>query len=194
MIEAAKPAAIILAAGASRRMGRVKALLEYKGETFLGRLSRILSESGCDPVIVVIPPSGLTCPPGVTCTVNPMPDRGMLTSLQCGIRALPDTTTAVLFTPVDLPAVIAGTVKLLVAASASDALLMPRHRGQRGHPVALGRRFFQEFLSLPSGARTREIVDRHVDEVRYFDVDDSGILTDIDEPADYERLRGGATP
>jgi molybdenum cofactor cytidylyltransferase len=170
-------------------MGRAKALLEYQGQTFLGRLVSVFQHY-CDPVILVLPPAGLACPEGVLCTVNPAPERGMLTSLQCGLRAVPDAAEYVFFTPVDLPAIQPSTVAGL--ASGIAAISIPLYNGRRGHPVLIARGLIPEFLALPSSAQARDAVERHANEIRYIDVDDPGILMDIDDPADYERLTGGA--
>src|SRR5579872_7589241 len=101
-------AGIILSAGASRRMGRPKATLDYHGETFIGRLVRIFS-TVCDPVIVVLGHGAETLAPHVPASaqlqVNPDPDRGQLSSLQIAIRALPAECDSFLFTLVDCPAV-----------------------------------------------------------------------------------------
>ena len=113
-------AAVILAAGASQRMGRPKAALVYDGESFLARAVRLFSPL-CDPVVVVLPPAGMICPPGVLCTVNPAPERGMLSSLQCGFRAVPDEVERVFFMPVDLPAISGATVAALVENAGTRA-------------------------------------------------------------------------
>jgi len=184
-------AAIVLAAGASSRMGRPKALLEYQGETFLSRSARLFLPF-CDPVVVVLPPSGLECPAGVIVTVNPEPERGMLTSLQCGLRALPDSARFVFFTPVDLPAVAPQTVSALREAAGQAPAIIPRYSGRRGHPVLISRELVPEFLDLRAPATARAVIERHAGEIRHIDVDDPGIVTDIDEPADYARLTRAA--
>jgi molybdenum cofactor cytidylyltransferase len=187
--EVSQFAAIVLAAGASSRMGRTKALLQYQGETFLSRSARLF-QPFCDPVIVVLPPPGLECPGGVVCTVNPAPERGMLTSLQCGLKALPESARFVFFTPVDLPAITAQTVSALRKAAGQAPAIVPRYNGRRGHPVLISRELVEEFLELREPAAARDVMERHAGQVRYIDVDDPGIVTDIDEPADYARLTG----
>lgn len=191
MSERSQFAAIVLAAGASSRMGSAKALLKYQGETFLSR-SVLLFQSFCDPVIVVLPPSGLECPAGVISVVNPAPERGMLTSLQSGLKAVPDCARFVFFTPVDLPAVSAQTVSALWSAAGQAPAIIPRHGGRRGHPVLISRELVPDFLTLHAPATARDVIERHARNIRYIDVDDPGIVNDIDEPADYARLTGAA--
>ena len=170
-------------------MGRPKTLLEYRGETFLGRLVRIFGMY-CEDVIVVCGtevPRGLKSAPQLV--VNPAPERGMLSSLQCGLRAVDAAAGAVAFTPVDLPAIAGSTVERMVTGWSGELIRIPRYGGRRGHPVLVSRELAAEFLALPPTARTDEVVRRHESQITYVDVDDPGILSDIDTPADYERLR-----
>jgi CTP:molybdopterin cytidylyltransferase MocA len=172
-------------------MGRTKALLEYHGETFLARSVRLF-QPFCNPVIVVLPPSGLACPAGVICTVNPLPERGMLTSLQCGLRALPESARFVFFTPVDLPAVSDSTVSALLSAAGQALAILPRYDGRRGHPALISRELVPDFLAATSQHTARDVIEGHASGIRYIDVDDAGIVNDVDNPADYARLTAGA--
>lgn len=191
-------AGIILAAGASSRMGSPKALLEYRGETFVNRLVRVLS-SACDPVIVVL---GFHAEAirervdGATIVVNPDPARGQLSSLQTGLHAVPEDAEAVLFTPVDSPSVKASTIARVVEAFRSrdqnTLLVIPRFQGKRGHPVCTAREVIAEFLALPATSRAKEIVNRHEARTLYIEVDDPGVLADIDDPEAYQKLAGSA--
>ena len=177
---------MILAAGASSRMGRPKALLEYHGETFVGRLVRLFRVY-CEDVLVVT--SSPTPVDGARAVVNPMPEFGMLSSLQCGFRALVPGARAVVFTPVDVPTIQESTVAGVVLPWTGEMLRIPRHRGRRGHPVLVSSALIGEFLDLPPTAEARTVVRRHEADIVYVDVDDSGILMDVDTPADYERLQ-----
>jgi molybdenum cofactor cytidylyltransferase len=189
-------AGIILAAGASSRMGRPKALLDYRGETFVGRLVRVLGER-CKPVIVVLGYHAETLreqvPAMATIVVNPDPSRGQLSSLQAGLAALPAEVDGFAFIPVDSPAVEADTVARLARAfdqrDASTLFVIPRQAGKRGHPVVAARSMAAAFLALPPTAEAREIVHAHVHRTEYVDVEDAGIFTDVDDPEAYRRLQ-----
>lgn len=189
-------AGIILAAGASQRMGTPKALLDYHGETFVARLVRILSAS-CGSVTVVLGHHADQIRPHIPnrarVEVNPDPDRGQLSSLQCALAEIPGDATGFAFIPVDCPAVAEATVSELARAFAargpSTLFVIPRKSGKRGHPVFATRAIADELLALPPTAEAREIVHCYVPRTEYVDVEDDGIFTDVDTPEDYNRLQ-----
>jgi len=190
---------LILAAGESRRMGSPKALLEFQGETFLDRLIGLFSRR-CMPVIAVlgaqheIVRAGLRRAGDALLVENPEFRLGQLTSMQCGLRAVPADAGGVLFTLVDHPAVTPATIAALLDCGAPAPLRIPRCDGRRGHPIWISRSLMPEFLALPVGSSAREVVTRHSSEIAYIEVDDPGILADVDDPAAYQRLlaRSGA--
>jgi molybdenum cofactor cytidylyltransferase len=189
-------AGIILAAGASSRMGTPKALLDYRGETFVGRLVRVL-ETSCKPVIVVLGYHSdvlrRQIPVTAKIVVNPDPSRGQLSSLQTGLAALPAEADGFAFIPVDSPAVEEATVATLTRAfeqrKPSTLFVIPRQSGKRGHPVVAARSVAAELLALPPTAEARDVVHAHIDRTTYVDVDDAGIFTDVDDPEAYRRLK-----
>lgn len=189
------PEGIILAAGASTRMGSPKALLLYQNETFLDRLIGQL-QGLCARVTVVTGAhtgpirAGTRRGAAVRWVVNEHYADGQLSSLQCGLRALQPGSTHVLFTLVDHPAVQAETLRLVWAASSGPAapvVVIPRWRGKRGHPVCCARPIVDELLTLPRQSSAKEVIRAHA---RYVDVDDPGICADIDDPEDYRALVG----
>jgi molybdenum cofactor cytidylyltransferase len=190
-------AGVILAAGASSRMGSPKALLDYQGETFVGRLARVLS-AVCDPVIVVLGYHAEVIRPAVgrnaRVVVNPAPERGQLSSLQTALAELPEQAEGFMFVPVDCPAPHPETVARVAAAfrqrDRKIHFVVPQYRGKHGHPVCASREIAAEILALPASAQARDVVHRHVPDTRYIDVDDPGILTDVDDPERYRRLAG----
>ena len=185
---------IILAAGASRRMGEPKPLLEADNTTFLERAVKLLREAGCRYVIAVLPPGDdwivrLADTSGGEPIINDNPDSEQIDSLRLGIVNLPDDYDAVVVLPVDFPRVQAATVQKLLDEYRLKpaAVLNPSYNGQTGHPVIFSRDVVTELLrpDLPDGARS--VVERHTADARTVDVDDEGILIDIDTPADYQQ-------
>jgi CTP:molybdopterin cytidylyltransferase MocA len=182
-------------------MGRPKALLLAPGseppESFLDRMIGLLAAHSA-PVIVVLGAhadairGGSARASQAVFVENERYREGQLSSLQCGLRAVPEeAASGVIFTPVDFPRVLAGTVAGLAAAfwrGGGTGLVIPRYQGVRGHPVCAARSFIPEFLALPAEAQAREIIHRHAGEACYVDVDDPGILRDVDDPEAYRSL------
>jgi molybdenum cofactor cytidylyltransferase len=176
-------------------MGSPKALLDYRGETFLDRLIGLFTPY-CRPAVVLGAAAesiraGLARAAGADIVLNPDYALGQLSSLQCGLRAIAPDAEAVLFTLVDHPAVAESTVAAL-AREPAPLLRIPRYGGRRGHPIAFGRALAAELLALPAGATARDAVHAHLSDAEYIDVDDPGVLADIDDPAAYRALTGGA--
>jgi CTP:molybdopterin cytidylyltransferase MocA len=195
-----KTAGIILAAGASRRMGTPKALLRYEGQTFLDRLIGIFAPL-CAKTIVVLGRdanlirAGLENAGTAHFIINAKWELGQLSSLQCGLTALDSDTHAIFFTPVDCPAIQPQTPAALLASyKRGTRFAVPRFEGRHGHPVLFDAQLTAEFLTLHPDAAARDIVHRHVASTHYVDVDDAGVLRDIDEPADYEAMVGASRP
>jgi molybdenum cofactor cytidylyltransferase len=190
-----KPAGIILSAGESSRMGRDKALLPYGGSTFLNHLISIFHPR-VDPLIVVLGhhatgiAASLVPVGGLKIAINADYKRGMLTSLQAGLRAVPGDASSVMFTLVDHPAVSGTTIDRLIEEflASGQRLAIPRHAERRGHPVLLARGVAEEILALPLDSSAKDVIRGHRDETLFVDVDDPGVLRDIDLPADYDAL------
>jgi molybdenum cofactor cytidylyltransferase len=190
-------AGVILAAGESRRMGSPKALLRYREESFLDTLTGLF-EPRCAPVIVVLGAHAeeirASAARPATFVVNPDYRRGQTSSMQCGLRAVPTDVKGVLFTLVDHPAVAGATLDALLAAAPSGGprplVRVPRYGDQRGHPIWFARDLIAEFPALPETGAAREIVRGHAAETEFVDVNDPGILADIDDPAAYASLTG----
>jgi molybdenum cofactor cytidylyltransferase len=190
-------AGLILAAGESRRMGSPKALLDFRGETFLDHLIGVLLDF-CSPVIAVLGSDAVRIREGLAqadraiLTVNQQFQLGQLSSMQAGLRALPTGIDRVVFTLVDHPNLDRTTLARLLREDAP--LVIPRFQGRRGHPMIFAASLAAEFLSLPPESSAREVLRCHSADIVYVDVDDPGIRDDIDNPELYARLTHTGTP
>jgi molybdenum cofactor cytidylyltransferase len=188
-------AGLILAGGASRRMGTPKALLKFQNETFLDRMIRLFAHVS-NPVIVVLGHqsgqirSGIDRSAAAILTVNPDPERGMLSSLQCGLQVLPAETEAVMFTPVDHPNLQPATLEKLVAQFHAQhaPVIVPTYDGQHGHPVCIARALAEELMALPPAAMASDVIHKYVSQTSYIEVNDPAITTDVDDPETYAGL------
>lgn len=182
-------------------MGTAKAGLLLAGRTFLAHALTALEEGGVDALVVVwgaAPESVTAALPdasrGVAVVQNPTPERGQLSSLKIALEhvgtAWPGAEAAVV-SLIDHPAVRPATVAALLAAArqpAAPAIVLPAHRGRRGHPVVFARTVWPELLATADQLGARAVVRADPGRVRVLDVDDPGILLDVDTPEDLRRL------
>jgi molybdenum cofactor cytidylyltransferase len=173
-------------------MGSPKALLEYRGETFIDRLIGLFAPR-CSRVVVVLGAGADEIRARISrpalIAINHDYREGQTSSMQCGLRASGDAP-GVLFTLVDHPAVAPDTIDALVAGDSTALVRVPRYQGRRGHPIWFSGSLIPEFLAIPSGGAARDIVRAHAAETCFIDIDDAGILADIDDPAAYRVLTG----
>jgi molybdenum cofactor cytidylyltransferase len=184
---------VILAAGASSRMGRPKALVRTPdGRSFLETILDTARAAGIGPIRVVLgPPHGSliaeVLPAKVSMAENAHPERGMLSSVQAGVSALP-AVQATLIWPVDIPAVRVATVRALVDTD-EDSIVIPTHDGRGGHPLRLPARCFPALLALDPGVGLRQLISAEGASVRRWPVDDPNVLVDIDTPEALAKWR-----
>lgn len=185
---------IVPAAGRSRRMGTSKPLLDAGGRSFLQRVVGALGDGGCEPILVVVrDPDGMEAAmargEGATVIENRDPSQGPISSLRAALRSLGGDVVGCAFCPVDHPRIDAGTVAglLSVFRESEAVVVVPRHGRGRGHPVFFHHSLFPELLEegLEEGART--VIRRHEGRIREVEVDDEGVIVDIDTPGEYRR-------
>lgn len=160
----AKPCpAVILAAGASQRLGQPKSLVMVGDSTLVGLAYRKLVEAGCSPILIVTR-SELSVPimqatVGSTVIVNQTPEDGRTGSIQCGILSLAGDKgrmpRRVVIAPVDRPGWSIGHVKSLLLEQKSSTLAS---NGRRGHPLLLDAEAIQSVLAAPAQSALRELV------------------------------------
>ena len=194
--------AVILAAGASTRMGRPKALLpDADGLPFIVRIVRTLLQAGVQDVVIVagtlenelrmaLADHGALH--GVRVVRNPDPSRGQLSSLHVGMAAaIRPGTEGLMVTLVDIPEVSVATVVQVKDAwlARRAAITRPSIGAKHGHPVIFDARLFDALRAAPLDAGAKHVVRAHSALIEDVPVDDPGCLLDIDTPDDYRRLR-----
>ncbi len=186
--------AIILAAGRSRRMGVQKLLLPFGGKAVIGHIVGEILRSPVDRAYVIVGPDAARVTAAlashrVEIVANPDAGGEMLSSVRCGLRALPPDAEAVLVALGDQPSITADLVGRMVGAFRQSArgIVVPVYGGQAGHPILFSTRYRQEVLSRFDDEGLRGLRRAHPEDVLKLVAPDSSVLTDMDYPADYRR-------
>jgi len=187
-------AAILLAAGRSRRMGAFKPLLPFGDQTVIECCINNLRDADIKDIIVVAGHraddireklKGLD----VSIVVNPEPDGAMSVSIAHGVKKVSGEARAVLVALVDHPAVPPDVIRLLIDEwRQGSKLIQPEHDGRGGHPVLIDLRFRDELLSLDPERGLRALFAAHRAEVRRVRVESPYVARDMDTWEDYRRL------
>lgn len=189
--------AIVLAAGTSSRMGTAKQLLTYRGLPLLRHVVENLLVSQVDNIIVVLGHQAAE----VAKTLNGLPVQlvinqdfacGQSTSIKSGLTLVAGANyqyRGVLFVLGDQPLVTPETINLIIEHHRQyGGIVAPYYQGVRGNPVLFDRKFFTELDSLTGDIGAREIIARHPEDLSKVEVQDIGVLQDIDTPEDYRKL------
>jgi molybdenum cofactor cytidylyltransferase len=191
---------VILAGGASSRMGRPKIGLpiDGRGETFLSRVIRTALAAGLPEIVIVaglhLDQARAAWPAGdrrVRVFANPNWQSGQLSSLLVGLDApAMNPVEAAVVTLVDVPLVGADTIQRLVSAWRTTAapIVRPARGDEHGHPVVFDRRLFAELRHADPSVGAKSVVRAHAAEILNVPIDDPGAYRDIDTPEDYARL------
>ena len=188
-------AAIVLAAGESRRMGQPKQLLPFGERTILERVVDMLLTAGVGEVVVVLGHLAdrvrtVLGDRPVTAVVNESYRQGMLSSVKCGVRAIGAGYDAVLFALGDQPHIESAVVSHVIRAyrAGNAGIVIPRYGAKKGHPIIINLQKYREAIAnLPEGAGLNALMQEHADDVRLIDVATEDIIRDIDVPDDYTR-------
>lgn len=190
-------AAVVLAAGLSRRMGQFKLLLPWGEGTVIGRVVQVLTDGGVEEVVVVTGAGHELLQQALKGTAvrlvfNPRyQDDQMVHSLQVGLSSLPESCEATLVALGDQPQIQVQVVQRLLQAYGAEPapLIIPSYQRRRGHPWLLHRSLWPALQALPEGSTLRTFLNDHAQQIRYVEVDTESILRDLDTPEDYQRER-----
>lgn len=191
-------AAIVLAAGLSSRMGKMKVLLPWEGNrpiirVIVDRLKRLR----LDDLVVV---TGHLADQ-VRIAVQDEPARvihnkeyregDMLSSLKAGLRGLGPEIAAAMIVLGDQPTIDNKVVLQVMNAYAEGrgTIIAPSYKQRRGHPILIDRMYWSEILDLPTGGAPRDVINAHADQIYYVNVETDSVLHDIDTPEDYLEAR-----
>lgn len=202
-VETAKPnvAMIILAAGASTRMGVPKQLLPYQGRSLLYHAVESAIASVCKPVVVVLGANVQQIrseirQPCVQVVENPQWNLGMSTSIRSGILSLStscESVDAAVIAVCDQPFLSAEIINLLVGAyhSTGKPIIASQYAEALGVPALFNHIFFSELAALKETVGAKHLINKHLNEV--FCVPFPLGAVDIDTPKDYEQLQATDT-
>lgn len=191
-----RAAGIVLAAGTSSRYGQPKQLLDWNGKSLVRQVTETALRSGLEPVVVVSGfrhadvESHLRDLP-IKLTHNPAYAQGQATSIQAGLSALPQNVGSAVFLLADQPQVPVEVIRALVESHWSErqTILAPLVlQEKRANPVLFDRAAFADLKQLEGDVGGRAIFDKH--RVSYLPWHDDTLLFDVDEPEDYEKLKG----
>jgi molybdenum cofactor cytidylyltransferase len=194
--------AVVLAAGGSRRMGTQKLLLPFAGQTVIAHIVDEVRGGPVGRILVVVRKDDEGVSAALTgrtysAVVNPHPDGDMLSSVRCGLAALPPECTAVLVVLGDQPAITSDLIGRMVATyqTCGRGIVVPTHNGRRGHPLLFSTRYRDEILAGHEQTGLRGLLQTHPDDVFELGTATPAVLADMDHPADYlrelRRLRAG---
>ena len=196
---APKIAAIVLAAGQSRRMGAENKLLaELDGKPLVRHVAEAVAGSKAASMTVVLGHEADTvraCLADLkpSYAYNPDYAEGLSTSMKTGLNAVGEDLDGVIICLGDMPMVSTAIIDRMIAAFdpvEGRAIVVPTRRGKRGNPVLFAKRFFEEMARVSGDVGARHLIGNHEDLMVEIEVDDESVLTDIDTPEALAKARG----
>lgn len=196
--------AIILAAGESKRMGQPKMTLKWGDTTVLGHVISVFAHAGIEDILVVtgsareeiekVVIEGKKNYPVRSVFNENFAQREMLSSIQCGLRALTplpsqwEGGTAALIGLGDQPQVRERSVRMVCETfrQTGSPIVVPSYQMRRGHPWLVDKKLWEEILEMNAPQTPRDFLNGYSSEIRYVEVDDAGILADLDTPEQYQ--------
>ena len=185
--------AVILAAGYSSRMGFFKPLSMLDGRVALEWAVRSVTGAGIGDVVVV---TGFRREETEICAAragarpifNPRFSEGMFSSVQTGAASLSSSSRAFFLLPADIPTVRPATVRLLARYASFRGIAYPLFQGERGHPPLIGASFIPHILNYTGEGGLKRFLEMREKSAVDLAVADEGVLMDMDEPEDFEKM------
>ena len=194
-----KVVGLVLAAGRASRFGADKRRARLADGRTLLEASLANAAAAFDELVLVLRTGDdlgdLRLPPQVRLIHTPLAERGLGASLAAGAAALsthPAEALAVLLG--DMPWLRPDTCTLLIAEASFDSIVQPCHDGRPGHPVLFGRQYWPALCELDGDEGARRLIRHHGARHRLVEVDDSGVVLDVDRPADLDTSPALAVP
>ncbi|MBN2773649.1 MAG: XdhC family protein [Prolixibacteraceae bacterium] len=185
---------MVLAAGESKRMKQQKLLMPYDGKTIIETVVGKAKDSEADKVLVVTGSHSENVetrikPYQIQCVENKEYQKGMFSSVLCGINAIPAKVNAVIVMLGDQPMIQTSVINSLIKEyhKKQRGIIIPVFLGQRGHPVLIDLKFRKEINNLTGNTGLRELMELNPDEIVELEVDSEEILRDLDTPEDYKK-------
>jgi molybdenum cofactor cytidylyltransferase len=195
-------AAVILSGGESLRMGSPKALVPYRGKTFVEHLLEVTRHGRIGVTRIVTGAHAREIqerlsPWADQIVVNADWAKGQLSSIQAAIRSLPEgSTEGMILCPVDHPIISAELVAKLIAEFdlSGKAIVLPAYHGRRGHPVIFRAGLYQELLDASPEVGARQVVWAHAPDVCEVSTEEQGVVLNINDPATLNHALDHADP
>lgn len=189
--------AVVLAAGLSRRMGAQKMLLPFGGKTVISHIIDQFLASTVDEVYVVVGHQAENISTElsgrlVSIVKNPNYKSGMLSSVRCGLANLPENCRAAMVVLGDQPSVTTELINEMLRSfvTTEKSILVPFHKGKRGHPILFSSEYRDEILTHYDDVGLRGLLYSHPNDIYELVVSNSSVLCDMDWPEDYRRELG----
>jgi len=183
---------VILAAGESKRMKEQKLLMKYGKSSIIETVVQKNLDSKVNGVMVVMGADHEEVAARIKCfrvgtIINKEYARGMFSSVRKGIASLPPEADAAVIALGDQPMINSRIINDLIdlKTGSSKNIILPVYKGRRGHPVLIGRNYFNEIAGMPDSATLRDLISGHSDDIAELQVETDNILRDIDTREQY---------
>jgi molybdenum cofactor cytidylyltransferase len=186
--------AIILAAGASSRMGQPKLLLPFGDKCIIESVLENVTASGIDKSLVILGADQNQIKKriqnhSIDIILNPRFSQGMLSSVICGFESLPNSARAAVVVLGDQPSITSRTINTLLEQyqKTRKGIILPVYKGRRGHPILIDTKYKKIIKNLNPNIGLRELIHNHPQDILEVQIKHRSVVQDIDTPNDYNQ-------